>query len=53
LISTYFIHFLKIYNWIRFFRRAQENSSIAGQTSRELQLIRQEIERRRQQKRAN
>ena len=31
------------------FRRAQENTSVAGQTSRELKLIRKELERRRLQ----
>jgi proline dehydrogenase len=30
------------------FRRAQENTSIAGQTSRELELVRKEIQRRKQ-----
>lgn len=29
-------------------RRAEENSSVAGQTSRELELIRREVERRKQ-----
>ncbi|MCS7085837.1 MAG: proline dehydrogenase family protein, partial [Bacteroidia bacterium] len=31
------------------FRRAQENSSVAGQTSRELELVYKEIERRKNQ----
>jgi proline dehydrogenase len=30
------------------FRRAQENTSVAGQSSRELVLIRKELERRKQ-----
>jgi proline dehydrogenase len=29
-------------------RRAEENSSVAGQTSRELELIRREVQRRKQ-----
>jgi proline dehydrogenase len=29
-------------------RRAEENSSVAGQTSRELELIRREVKRRKQ-----
>jgi proline dehydrogenase len=29
------------------FRRAEENTSIAGQSSRELELIRKELKRRR------
>jgi len=32
------------------FRRAEENSSVKGQTSRELKLIEQEIRRRKQNK---
>ncbi|GIV37183.1 MAG: hypothetical protein KatS3mg032_1562 [Cyclobacteriaceae bacterium] len=31
------------------FRRAEENTSVAGQSSRELMLIRMELHRRRQQ----
>ncbi len=33
------------------FRRAEENSSIAGQSSRELKLVKEELKRRRQEKR--
>jgi len=32
------------------FRRAEENKSIAGQSSREFLLIKREVERRHQQK---
>jgi len=35
------------------FRRAQENTSVAGQSSRELVLIRKELERRKQQGKEN